>query len=239
MLRNVLRNHPNLAAPEETHFFRWAEPFGGNLFLRAVTGNKILQRHREMDGIDEQEFQKILDESVSRADLYWRYMRLYIKKNKPGAQRWFDKTPQNVYGAAMIASQMPGAKFIHIVRHPMDVVSSLRIGKIVKVGNVVGACNYWNEAAGIVNVVNKAFPERVYEIKYEEFTRDPFPELEKLHAFLDESYERKYFKGINMIPKMHEHEKLFSMDEMSQIRQLCRRWGTHYGYFETVRPDDE
>ena len=28
MLRDALRMHPHLACPEETHFFRWGEPFG-------------------------------------------------------------------------------------------------------------------------------------------------------------------------------------------------------------------
>lgn len=233
MLRDVLRNHPNLAAPEETHFFRWAEPFGGIPFRKVVSGNRVLKRHREMDGVEESEFQTILDQSISRSDLYRRYMRLYIEKNKPGAKRWFDKTPQNVYGAAMIAGEMPDAKFVHIVRDPMDVVSSLRIGKIVKVQNLVGACSYWNEAAEIINVVKKAFPERVYEVKYEDFTHEPFSEIAKMMSFLGEPYDPEYFKAIVMTPSRHQHETLFSDDEKNRIYQLCKSWGTHYGYFGT------
>lgn len=234
MLRDVLRNHPHLAAPEETHFFRWAEPFGGVPFRKAVSDNRVLKRHREIDGIEESEFQAVLDQSVSRADLCQRYMRLYIEKNKPGAKRWFDKTPQNVYGAAMIAGEMPDAKFVHIVRDPMDVVSSLRIGKIVKVQNLVGACNYWNEAAEIINVVKKAFPGRVHEVRYEDFTREPFAEIKKMMGFLDESYDPDHFASINMVPKKHEHEELFSAEELSRIKQLCFRWGKHYEYFENA-----
>jgi hypothetical protein len=230
MLRDVLRNHPNLAAPEETHFFRWAEPFGGVPFRKMVSDNRVLKRHREMDGIEESEFQTVLDQSVSRADLCRRYMRLYIEKNKAGAKRWFDKTPQNVYGAAMIAGEMPDAKFIHIVRDPMDVVSSLRIGTIVKVQNLVGACNYWNEAAEIINVVKKAFPGRVHEVKYEDFTREPLARIEKMMGFLDESYDPDHYEGITMVPKKHEHEELFSAEELARIKELCFRWGNHYGY---------
>ncbi len=233
MLRNVLRNHPNLAAPEETHFFRWAEPFGGVIYRKVVSENRILKHHREMDGIEESEFQEILDESVSRADLYHRYMQLYIKKNKPEAGRWFDKTPQNIYGAAMIASEMVNAKFVHIVRDPLDVVSSLRIGIIIKVENLVGACCYWNEAADNIHVLKKAFPGRVYEVKYEDFTREPMAELNNMMAFLEEPYDPEHFVDINIVPKTHEHETLFTEKEITRIRQLCRRWGTHYGYFSS------
>jgi len=232
LLRNVLRNHPRLAAPEETHFFRWAEPFGGDQYRKMARDNRILKRHRELDGIEEEEFQTILDQSNTRADLCRRYMQLYIKKNKPGAQRWFDKTPQNVYGAALIAGEMPGAQFIHIVRHPMDVASSLRIGKVVKVQSVVGACNYWNEAAEVLNVVKRAYPARVHEVKYEDFTREPFPELKKMLNFLDEVFDPGHYENVKTHPIQHDHGKLFSDEELHRIERLCRRWAVHYGYFE-------
>jgi len=235
LLRNVLRNHPHLAAPEETHFFRWAEPFGGIPYRKMVSDNRILKRHRELDGIEELEFQKILDQSISRADLYRRYMQLYIKKNKPDAQRWFDKTPQNVYGAALIAGEMPGATFIHIVRHPMDVVSSLRIGKVVKVQNVVGACNYWNEAAEIISVVKRAYPARVHEVKYEDFTQEPLAEIRKMLDFLGEDTDPALYEHIKTQPIQHDHGKLFLDEELRQIQRLCRRWGTYYGYFEATQ----
>ena len=231
LLRDVLRSHPRLVAPEETHFFRWAEPFGGVPYQKMVSDNRVLKRHREMDGIEESEFQTILKLSISRADLYERYMQLYIEKNKPGAQRWFDKTPQNVYGAALIAGAIPDAKLIHIVRNPLDVVSSLRIGIIVKVQNLVGACNYWNEAAEIMHVVKKAYPERVYEVKYEDFTLNPQPEIRKMLLFLGERYDSEYFKEIQMVPSCHDYTTLFSNVELARIKQLCGRWGVKYGYF--------
>lgn len=238
LLRDVLRNNPALAAPEETHFFRWAEPFGGVPYRKMISDNRVLKRHRELDGVEESDFLKILDQSTSRADLYRRYMQLYMKNNKPGARRWFDKTPQNVYGAAMIASAMPGARFVHIVRHPLDVVSSLRIGKIVKVQNLVGACGYWNEAAEIIHVLKRAYPKRVHEVKYEDFTSRPLIEIEKLLCFLGEDFDKKLYKHIKMEPKRHDHDDLFSEEESRRIHQLCRRWGTHYGYFESSEEEN-
>ncbi len=231
LLRDVLRNHPRLAAPEETHFFRWAEPFGGVPYRNTVCNNRVLKRHRELDRIDEEMFQELLDQSVSRADLYRRYMQCYIETNKPEAQRWFDKSPQNVYGAALIASDMPGAQFIHIVRHPLDVVSSLRIGKVMKVANIIGACNYWKEAADIVHVIKKAFPDRVYEVRYEDFTRQPEVGIKALLDFLGEDYDASHYKHMKMAPKRHKHAEIFSAEEICQIQQLCRRWSRHYGYF--------
>src|SRR6185369_78712 len=59
MLRDVLRGHPNLACPEETHFFRWASPFGTPEYMKSLDA-PVLRKHREMDGITEAEFKAIL-----------------------------------------------------------------------------------------------------------------------------------------------------------------------------------
>lgn len=230
LLRDVLREHPNLASPEETHFFRWSEAFGNKASLSAISGNATLKKHRAMDGITEAEFQEMLDKSVSRSDLCKKYMKLFISKNKPAANRWFDKTPQNVYGAAMIAAQFPHSKFVHIVRNPVDVISSLRIGKIVKVESLVGACNFWNEAAEIIYVLKKAYPSRVYEVKYEDFTNNLLVEVEKILAFVGEDFNPDHFSRIVTKPSEHEHDKLFSQKEIDTITRLCSKWSKHYGF---------
>lgn len=230
LLRNILRNHPNLASPEETHFFRWAEVFGTPLSQAQLLTNQTLKKHREMDKISEDEFKIILQNSVSRGDLQKKYMARYITNNNLTATRWFDKTPQNVYGSAMIASEFPRSKFIHIVRNPMNVVSSLRIGKIVKIENLIGACNFWNEAAANIHMLKKAYPNRIYEVPYEQLTENLFPEIEKLLTFLNEDYDENFFKDFSTTPIEHPHESLFTEKEIKTIKNLCGRWGKYYGY---------
>jgi hypothetical protein len=231
-LRNVLRRHPNLASPEETHFYRWAEPFGTPAITRILSSNKTLIEHRERDGITEDRFKLMLYNSISRANLYQRYMHLYIKNNKPTANRWFDKTPQNVYGAAMIASEFPQAKFIHIVRNPLDVVSSLKIGKVIHIPQIVGACNYWTESIEIMKVIKRACPKRVYEIKYENLTADFRVELSRILEFIEEEYDAEVFADVVSKPKRYDYSKVFTQEEYKQIEMLCRRLATPYGYFD-------
>ena len=231
-LRNVLRRHPNLAAPEETHFYRWADPFGTPTYSKALIGNKTLIRHRELDGITESTFRRLLEKSRSKADLYRRYMRHYIAKAKPEANRWFDKTPQNVFGAALLASEFPGSKLIHIVRDPMDVVSSLKVGKIMHIPQVVGACNYWIEAIEIMSVLKKAYPKRVYEVRYEDLTGDLDGHLRTLLAYLGEDYDAEAYSDVVAAPKHHEYEGLFSEEEIAEIRTLCGKHGAAYGYLQ-------
>ncbi len=230
-LRNVLRKHPNLTCPEETHFFRWSEPFGTPLSFTQLLNNATLKKHRKIDNVTEQQFKRILSASLSRADLQVKYMKLYMKQNQLIGKRWFDKTPQNAHGAGMIATQFPGAKFIHIVRNPVDVISSLRIGKVVKIENLVAACNVWNEATQQIYTLKKAYPRRVYEVKYEDFTSDFLPELAKMLVFINEEFNIEYFRDITASTKQHRHHHLFNEKELLTINTLCERWAKHYGYF--------
>jgi hypothetical protein len=233
MLRDLLRLHPNLDCPEETHFYRPSEPFGTPGYQRWVTQNNTLAKHRAMDGITEAEFAEMLAAARSRGGLYRRYMELFLSRRRPEATRWFDKTPQNVYGAAMIAHDFPHAGFVHIVRDPWDVISSLRIGKIVKVEEVVGACNYWREAVEIVATLKRAYPKRVHELKYEDLTASPEPELKRLLAFLGEPYDASWFAKFRLASKKHDAERLFTPSERDMVPQLCGPLMEHFGYGKT------
>jgi len=229
MLRKMLNMHPNLISPEETQFFRIAEPFGHPGYAHFVSNNPDLKRHREIDGISEEEFRKMLAKSGSRMDLSARYMRLFMQRRKPTARRWFDKSPQNVYGAPMIMAR-PGPKLIHIYRDPVDVVASLRIGKVMKVANLIGACNYWNEAADIMFTMKRAFPQRVMEIKYEDFVRSPLAGLESITQFLGEPFEPVWFDGIAAREVSHRDEGVLSPDEVAEVERLCLPGRLRYGY---------
>lgn len=233
MLRDVLRRHPNLASPEETHFFRWAEPYGTEGMNRILSENAVLKRHRELDGITHDEFKHMLRTCHSRAQLYQAYMALFIERNKPTARRWFDKTPQNVYGALMIGASMPHSRFVHIVRNPLNVAASLRIGRIMKVGDLVGAANYWNEAAQIMRGLRRAYPQRVHELRYEDFMQDHHAELRKLLTFLSEPYDAAWFEGFQPRESDHSAAGVLKPEEANRIRSMCRYNMQLYGYLET------
>lgn len=234
MLRDVLRRHPNLACPEETHFFRSAEPFGSPGYMKWITVNPTLQKHRHMDGIGEAEFASMLRASVSRADLYQRYMHLFIKRNKPEAKRWFDKTPQNVYGAAMAAHEFPRARFVHIVRNPVNVVASLRIGKVMKVDSLIGACNYWNEAHSILSTLRRAYPARVHDLRYEDFVKNPMTETRRILEFVREPFDEAAFRSVVMRESRHDEDGSLTPEETERVELLCLDGRTTYGYKQAV-----
>lgn len=230
MLRNILRMHPNLVAPEETHLYRWGEPFGTDGSLKQLANNQTLVRHREIDGISAEEFRKLLKNSTSRRDLYLLYMNRFMRLKKPEAKRWFDKTPQNVYGAAMLAADFPRSRFIHMVRNPLDVVTSLRIGEVMKVESLVGASNYWREAVSILDTLKRAYPKRVYEVRYEDFVVDPKAQTGLILDFLGEPYKPSFMDAFVSKPKSYDHQSVLTEDERTQVREICGEWAAKYHY---------
>lgn len=235
MLRNILRQHPHLACPEETHWYRWGDPFGTAGFMTHCN-NPLLKKHREIDGIDDAAFKKILAKATSRKDLTARYMARFVEVSKPTATRWFDKTPQNIYGAHLIASDFPNAKFVHMVRNPVEVVSSLRLGKVVKVPNLMAACAYWNEAAALMHELRRRQPDRVLELRYEDFTARPEEGIRQVLDFIGEPYEPEFFSDVVTSESTHKDEKLFSPAEIKAIERTCLKGRRLYGYTAKGQP---
>ncbi|WP_374674450.1 sulfotransferase [Ideonella sp.] len=232
VLRSTLQHHPGLASPEPTHFFRWSEAFGTEPLFRLLLSNPVLQAHRERDGITESEFATLLRQCTSRAELYNRYMALFQQRRKPTARRWFDATPQNIYGALLAAASMPRAKFVHVVREPTDVVASLRAGRAGRAEPLTAACACWNEAVQIASGLKRAFPARVYELRYEDLLRDPQQQLRLLLSFVDEPFEAPWFDGLKWQPAARPAEGGLSDDEQVLVRTLCGTGRRRYGYEE-------
>lgn len=231
MLRNVLKLHPNLYCPEETHFFRWAQPFGTENYYDTFLNSKLFKEHRILDNISEHEFIKLLNSSTSKADLQRRYCKLFLQKNKPTATRWFDKTPQNIYGLLLLIRSFPSAKFVHIVRNPTDVVASLKIGKVVKVSNLIGAINYWNEAIDIIQEAKPCFkPKSFIELNYEDFTKSPHQHLELLMNFLGEDYNENYFSKFVFKESSHDDDQTLSQEETDFVLHHTKNNRGVYGY---------
>ena len=191
LLRNILRQHPNLICPEETHVFRWGKPFGTEEFNDLYNHADTLKLHRSMDNVSDEQFAEVLDQSMDRKSFMLNYMQAFntVQNNKLQNQeslRWFDKSPQNVYGMVLIKAYFPEAKFIHIVRNPLNVIASIKRGHPDLSGNIIGSINYWKEAILIINTLKKVWADDIHEFKYEDLCNNPQTELNKLMAFVND-----------------------------------------------------
>ncbi len=230
LLRNLLRQHPNLCCPEETHVFRWGDPFGTKAFLHTYISNPVLCKHRKMDGIPEREYLEILETSTSRGMFMTRYLQAFQRASGMEGRRAFDKTPQNVYGIPLIKDAYPDAKFVAMVRNPLNVVASLREGKVLHVPELVGACAYWNEAASILAYFSTLMPASFYVFHYEDFIKKPSVYLANILEFVGEASAGYSFALTDIKPEKDRYRAVLSEQEAQRVKALCARWMVHFQY---------
>ncbi len=230
LLRNLLRQHPNLESPEETHFFRWPHSFGTGDFTHIQQHNETLRAHRELDGVDELQYFNLLAEATSRRGLQDGYAKLYMQARDSGALRWFDKTPQNIYGILLMSAVYPDAKFVHIVRHPLNVVSSLRAGKVMGPHTLQAGINTWLEAVSIAAEFQSAWPDRIHTLTYEDLTTSPELVLHTLLDFLGEAAPANLFDVSQVHAERNLHEEQLSEAERAMIRKQLAGEMAQYGY---------
>lgn len=229
MLRNLLRRHPRLESPEETHFFRWAEPYGCDNYVRKYS-QKLLQQHRALDGVNEFDFYTGMKIAKNRRELSEVYARRYLDAIKNPHARWFDKTPQNVYGIFLINAYYPEAKFIHIYRNPLNVVASLLEGKVMPKHSLMASINYWLESMLLIDQFKKLHPDTLLEISYESVAERPMPQLIKILKFLEEDVS--VFRDASHLthPEKNKYRKILTREDISLIREIAEPFFSEYGY---------
>ncbi|KPP88003.1 MAG: Sulfotransferase domain [Rhodobacteraceae bacterium HLUCCO07] len=231
LVRNLLRRQPNLICPEETHYYRWAEPFKSRRYTHTMFNNGTIIRHREIDGISDEVFKRIYESANSRADLLTGHITEFARAKGMTSYRWFEKTPQNVYGMGMIASDFPQSRFLHLVRNPLNVVASLKEGKIIKENDIVGACNFWNEAISIINQQKKALSKRILEVKYEDLTQDTAKTMAEIQSFFGIDEDAASYSNEDTHTERNRYKEILSESEQLTVRQLCSHAGKTHGYF--------
>ena len=230
LLRDLLRQHPRLEAPEETHFFRWADPFGTSRYEQNYKKSKLFKKHRELDGVSNFDFHYTLQQSLDRKEMSDYYGRLFLLAQQNEAGRWFDKTPQNVYGSLLINSYYPDSRFIHIHRNPLNVVASLMEGKVMPVSTLNASINYWVESFRIIEQLKKLVGDRLFEVPYERLCLEPRKVISELLEYLGEEISEYPFQSQMAHPEKNKYKKLMDREQIKLVKQRCEPYLSNYGY---------
>ena len=232
LLRDILRIHPRLESPEETHFFRWADPYASPRYERNYVGVKLFKNHRDLDGVSDFDFEFSRQMAKNRKDISDFYGKFFLQARNNIDGRWFDKTPQNVYGILLLGYMYPTAKFVHIYRNPLNVVSSLKEGRVMAKHEVKGAINYWLEAMIMINEYKKmpGGAERFLEVKYEDLVANPEPEVSKIFQFVTEDPSLMDYSKISTHKEKDKYKKILTETEILHVKQLCEPFFSQYGY---------
>ena len=230
LVRDLLRRQPDVICPEETHYFRYGEPFRTNGFDKPLKNGKTLQKHREIDGIPQEAFEEMLSQSCSRGELMCRHVDYMAKARGLHEYRWFDKTPQNVYGLPLIRAEFPKGRFLHLVRNPLNVVASLKLGKVMKVTDTHGACNYWIEAVTIIRMMAPLLKDELLELRYEDVAADPVGNMEKLLDFSELGNRTDLYAPRDAHAERNQYRDVLTDREKDIVIRRCGNLASKYGY---------
>jgi hypothetical protein len=185
LLRLMLDAHPELTIPPETHFIpkvvkACEEP--GDARRRVF---ELLTTHRRWPDfqLDAAELRRRLDgvEPFGAGGALRAFYGLYAERQ--GKPRWGDKSPSYVRRMRRVASALPEAHFVHLVRDGRDVALS-QVEADFGPDEVTGAAEDW--VNGIGKARRQARRLRHYmELRYEDLVEDPEPALRRVCEFVE------------------------------------------------------
>ena len=188
LVRDLLRSHPRLTFPPESHFIvRLYRDYGNPrtetealnladtiLRLSWVKGWKLdLTRHAFAHCRSFRQVTSMLFEAWAQRE---------------GKGRWGDKTPQYVFGIPTLLEVFPAGKIIHCYRDGRDVALSL-LQDWFAPKNIYAAAYWWRRFVEAGRAAGKALNDEQYlEVSYESILTEPMETMNKVCRYLGEPH---------------------------------------------------
>jgi hypothetical protein len=188
LLRFLLDAHPDLACPPETNMAALSAQLA-NVWSLLAGAPAAAEQHGAPTAIPEPAITGIrqnLDMMIGP----------YLARR--GKKRYCDKSLGAAEHADLLLRVFPGAKFICLYRHPMDVITSGleacpwgltgfgfdRYAAESPNNAVLALAQYWADHAAAIHTVEQRFPGRCHRVRYEDLVADPEAVAEEMFGFL-------------------------------------------------------
>ncbi|GAB4497360.1 MAG: hypothetical protein OHK003_05650 [Anaerolineales bacterium] len=205
LLIHLLDSHPDLQVmPGDSHFVNQLKYWNRTQFKEIAS----YWVHRIVNPTGQEPFW-FFGFNESAFNIFLAYLNYFLKKtekdifvcvvmsfyavdrligNPASKKYWVEKTPHNELHAQMLSRLYPNAKFIHILRDPLNNIVSLK-----KLDTYYGGAASPLDYARVINKLfkfarinlKKIGKEKYLVIRYEELTKDPFEVMNRVCAFLD------------------------------------------------------
>jgi hypothetical protein len=150
-------------------------------------------------------------------------------------QRIIDTTPMNFPYLGLAAAMLPGARFIHCLRDPLD--NGLSIFRQYLTGprgfehDLRDLGRYYNLHLGLLSHWQKVLGARLYVLRYEHLVNDPESEITRLLAFLDLPFNERCLA-------FHQTRRTVRSPSAAQVRQplYASSIGAWQHYAESLQP---
>jgi hypothetical protein len=220
LLRQMLRGHPRLAVPPESHFVPDALSVrDGAAALQLVVNHERFARWELDPNVVRA---RASDPALTPADVVRIAFECYAEEH--GRPRWGDKTPAYVLHMPMLAAAFPGAQFVHIVRDGREVAASWHEAWWGPDDVLVAAHQWRRMIRRAATGATRLAPGRYLEVRYDRLVAEPTTELARILAFLGEDmvdglldYTERSAADIPDLPREHRHL-------LEPPRQQVRDW---------------
>ena len=131
-------------------------------------------------------------------------------------QRIIDTTPMNFPYIGLAAAMLPGARFIHCLRDPLD--NGLSIFRQYLTGprgfehDLHDLGRYYNLHLSLLRHWQDVLGDRLYVLRYERLVSDPESEITRLLAFLDLPFDERCLA-------FHQTQRTVRSPSAAQVRQ--------------------
>src|SRR5262245_5065642 len=237
LLRMMIDAHSDVAIPPETGFLPALAELDPRENASTTAASIITGFHTWPDfALDAATFRETLARMspVTPADAARTFYRAYAARfNK---SRWGEKTP--TYGSAIdrIATLLPEARFIHIIRDGRDVMVSVR-PLWFRPGDTVEACAAdWLNRLAHTRALG-AGVRHYLELRYEALVRDPAATLETICEFLELRFDPQmltYYQ--RAASRLDEHQPLYTAQGALVVSKADRLRNQR---FVTAPPQEE
>ncbi len=257
LLQALLATHPQIISRPETHFFSLAGSMG-LLQLNHAEGNdirlfieKLVRKNPELKETHVKDLVRAegLPVSMILRDIFFR---LFVEHEVPVRDHhvWFvEKTPGHIYYVFEIRRIFPKARFLHIVRNPLDVIASQQ-ETFSNLSCILPRIRAWNRAIQVARTFKNSHPQSFYEIKYEDLATHPEETLKGICRFLripyhssmlnpleaygyivreNETWKRKVRLGVLKL-RANRWKTNLSVEDAFLGMLLCYRFAKLYGY---------
>ena len=150
-------------------------------------------------------------------------------------QRIINTTPMNFPYLGLAAAMLPGARFIHCLRDPLD--NGLSIFRQYLTGprgfehDLRDLGRYYNMHLDLLRHWQEALGDHLYVLRYERLVNDPESEIRRLLAFLDLPFDERCLD-------FHQTRRTVRSPSAAQVRQplYASSIGAWQRYAESLQP---
>lgn len=254
ILQSLLAAHPKITSFPETKFFHYL--WTG--CLKSQLPDRLQEFfHKEICRPELYDESQIRRQSTTDR-IEWFVKTLDRLATEEGNEIWLEKTPEHVYFVWDILNYLPDAKFVHLVRNPLDVVASMR--KATSASDSLHNALWGGEwtldfciqrwkSSVLISLRFRDTPQHLV-VRYEDLLQDKIRFLSQCCYFIDVAYDpemvRNYrvqaislglghpwHQGIDREIErvtVAKYESFFSADEIRYILDRTAELRSYFGY---------